>query len=118
MTKKINDLLKGLEAEAMSNVIPPDVETLQKEVVRLRKTLETYGITQEAHVTNIEFICQKGIDNLKKILQSGTFTQDEAKTLDILHKNLRMARGKLDKKETPGQKATEAELLKIVENEK
>jgi hypothetical protein len=118
MTKKIDDLIDQLEVKAIENSIPDTIEELQKEVLRLRKVLETYNITEELHITNIEFICQKALDNFKKQSMVRTLTSDEAKTLDLLHKNLRMARGKIDKKEKPGKTTTEAELLRIVDGKK
>jgi hypothetical protein len=118
MTKKLDDLFDDLETKALENNIPDTLEELQKEVMRLRKTLESYSITEELHVTNIEFICQKALDNFKKISMSRPLTSDEAKTLDLLHKNLRTARGHVDKKEKPGKLTTEAELLRIVDGKK
>lgn len=117
MSKKGKELLRKLEAEVKAEMMSENIDDLQKEIISLRKTLEKYGIKEELHVTNIEYICQKGISDLSKLAQSGGLTQDDAKTLDILHKNLRMVRGNLDKKEVPGRAATEAELLKIVKND-
>ena len=118
MTKKIDDLLEDLEEKAKEVSLSEDITKLQKEILSLRKTLESYGITEEMHITNIEFICQKEIDNLKKLSMTRGLTSDDAKVFDILHKNLRMARGNIDKKEIPGRAANEAELLKIVNNDK
>jgi hypothetical protein len=118
MTKKIDDLLGELQEKATENHIPETNEELQKEVVRLRKTLESYGILEELHVCNIEFICQKSIDDFKKLALQVGLTSDDAKTLDILHKNLRMARGNLSKKEIPGKTVNEADLLSIVNGSK
>ncbi len=118
MTKKIDDLLEDLREQAIENEIPDTNEELQREVVRLRKMLEAYNITEELHVTNIEFICQKTIDDFKKLALGAGLTSDDAKTLDILHKNLRMARAGFEKKEAPGRAKSEAELLKIVKGKK
>jgi hypothetical protein len=118
MTKNIDDLLDDLREKAVENEIPDSNEELQKEVVKLRKMLEAYNITEELHVTNIEFICQKAIDDFKKLALGPGLTSDDAKTLDILHKNLRMARAGFEKKEAPGRAKSEAELLKIVRGKK
>lgn len=117
MTKKIDDLVGDLEVRAKELELSENPSELQKEIIRLRKIIESYGLSEEMHITNIEYICQIGIDNLKGMAMQGSLTQDEAKTLDILHKNLRIARGKLEKKEVPGRETSEAELLKIVKNE-
>lgn len=114
MVKDIDQLSKEIEKQIDAEVPKSRVEELEKEVLSLRKTLEAYGIVEELHVSNIEYICQKEIANLKKLVENGALTQEDAKTLDILHKNLRMARGSLPKKQAPGKQASEAELLKLV----
>lgn len=118
MSKKVDELLEELEEKAINVTLSHDIEELQREVVRLRKLLETYGIEEEMHITNIEYICQKGIDNLKFMAMNGSLDSDATKTLDLLHKNLRMARGPLHKKEAPGRAASEIELLRIVNGSK
>jgi hypothetical protein len=114
MTKKVEDLLDDLEVRAKEVSLSNDVETLQKEVLKLRKLLETYNIVEEMHITNVEYVCQKGIDNLKHMALTGMLDSDATKALDILHKNLRMARSDFAKKEKPSKKTSEAELLRIV----
>jgi hypothetical protein len=118
MTKKIDDLLQDLEDKATEITLSDNVEELQKEVLRLRKIIETYGIEEEMHITNVEYVCQKGIDNLKHMAIRGMLDSDATKALDVLHKNLRMARGPLVKKELPGKKTSEEQLLKIVDGTK
>lgn len=114
MTKKIDDLLETLEEEATKVTLPENVDDLTKEVLRLRKIIESYGLEEEMHITNVEYICQKGLDDLKILAMRGGLDSDATKTLDLLHKNIRMARGNLAKKEAPGRTASEAELLKLV----
>jgi hypothetical protein len=114
MAKQIDELLEVLEKKATEVTLPNTVNDLTKEVLRLRKQLETYGIEEEMHITNVEYICQKGLDDLKLLAMQGGLDSDATKTLDLLHKNLRMARGNLAKKETPGKTVSEAELLKLV----
>jgi len=118
MTKKIDDLLDVLEEKAEKVTLSDNVEELQKEILRLRKIVESYGIEEEMHITNVEYVCQKGIDNLKHMAMRGQLDSDGTKALDILHKNLRMARGPIAKRELPGKKATEEQLLKIVDGTK
>jgi hypothetical protein len=116
--KDTSDMLKDLEKQALEVTIPRDIEKLQFEVVRLRKILEQYGISDEMHLTNIEFICQKAIDDLKIISVNGELSLEDTKKFDFIHKNLRAARGNLEKKELPGKKSSEAELLRIVNSDK
>lgn len=116
--KKVEDLLDDLEVKAKEVTLPHDIDSLRKEVVRLRKLLETYGIEDEMHITNVEYICQKTIDDLKVLTMNGGMDSDQAKVFDLMHKNLRMARGNIAKKETPGKASSEAELLRIVSDSK
>lgn len=116
MTKKIDDLLDDLQVKAKEIELSHDIIELQKEVLSLRKTLEAYGIEEEMHITNVEYICLKELDNLKHYAMNGGLTSDQAKVFDLLHKNLRMARGNVDKKEPPGKAMTEGELLKLVKD--
>jgi len=118
MTKQIDNLLEELEKKALDIELAEEITELQKEVISLRKTLESYGIREEMHVTNIEFICQKELDNLKKRAMGGGLSSDEAKVFDLLHKNLRMVRGKIKKKDLPSKETTEKELLRIVDETK
>lgn len=117
MTKKIDDLLDDLEDRAKAIELSHDIIELQKEVLRLRKIVESYGLEEEMHITNIEYICQKELDNLKHQAMVGGLTSDQAKVFDLLHKNLRMARGHVDKKEVPTKSLTEGELLKLVKGD-
>jgi hypothetical protein len=114
VSKDIDDLLNDLEVKAKEVSLSNDIEKLHKQIISLRKILETYGINEEMHITNIEYICQKGIDDLKHLAMEGGLDSDATKTLDLLHKNLRTARGKLNKKDVPGKATAESELLRIV----
>ena len=80
----------------------------------MRKTMEEYGIDEVSPINDVEYICYKTIEDLKKIADTVGFTQDDAKILDIVHKNLRQARGEIEIKEPKSKKATVGELLKIV----
>lgn len=92
-----------------------EVKALKKEIIRLKKTLEEYGADEYSVLTDVEYICIKGIEDLKILADGPGLTQDDAKVLDLLHKNLRMARGQFDKKEPKGKASSLENLLKIVE---
>jgi hypothetical protein len=92
-------------------------QNIVKENVRLKRTLQEYGIEEISDMTDVEIICIQEIKKLKELSEFSSLTQDDAKTLDILHKNLRMARGEIVKKEPKGNKASISDLLKIVEND-
>ena len=95
-----------------------DIEFYRKENAEMRKTLEEYGVVELSPITDVEYICMKGIEDLKKLAYGMGLSQDDAKTLDILHKNLRQARGKLDTKIPKSKRKTMADLLSIVEGDK
>lgn len=116
--KGLDDLAKNMQKEGEIAELKEQNIELTREVLRLRKTLEEYGIEEEAHICNIETICQTELERYAELVLNGhELTEPEAKKLDLLHKNLRMARGKLDKKEVPGKAMKAEDLLKIVKNE-
>jgi hypothetical protein len=91
-----------------------EMEDLRKENYALKKTLEEYGIEGYSPISEIEYICIKGIDDLKKLANTLGLTEADTKMLDTLHKNLRMARGKMDKKELPDKTESVEDLLSII----
>lgn len=114
MSKKIADFEKDFEEKAIVDALETRIKELEKENLSYKKTLEEYGITDLSPISDVEYICIKGIENLKGIADSGFLSKDDSIILDTLHKNLRSARGQMDKKEPKGKMASEAELLKIV----
>jgi hypothetical protein len=68
-------------------------------------------------ITDEEFICINEIRKLKQLSEQSGLTKDDVQALDILHKNLRMIRGKsTEGKKSSKKKASVAELFKIVED--
>jgi hypothetical protein len=117
----IEDLLNEASPSANTEVLElkKEIADLKKEIWEYRKTLEEYGINKEAHVTNVEFICQEEIENYKNLMAGGyKLTDADAKIIDTLHKNLRQARGPLENKRLKGKTQTEEELLRIVKGSK
>jgi len=108
---KIDDLEKTFKAE---NDQYEKIKELEKELYALRRTLEEYGIDTVTPIDDVEYICIKGIEKLKPISEAVGLTKEEAATLDLLHKNLRMARSKMEKKEL-NQKTDIKDLLRIVD---
>lgn len=122
MTKKIDDLMSNLDkkmkAVADNHEKSQEEELLsaKEEIWRLRKTLEEYGIEEEAHINNIEVICQEELNKYAKLVSEGYhLNESDARIIDTLHKNLRMARGNIEKKELRGKQTSEADLLRIVQ---
>lgn len=92
-------------------------DDLKKQIYSLKKTLEEYGATEYSPINNVEFICLKAIEHLKDIVIHRPLDDKEAKTLDTLYKNLRMARGKLETRDTGEAKSVD-DLLRIIDGKK
>jgi hypothetical protein len=115
MVKKISDLERGFEEKSLAEALERRIKELELENMSYKKTLEEYGITEASPITDVELICIKGIENLKAIAEVGMLSKDDSMVLDVLHKNLRMARGQMEKKEPKGKAQSVDELLKIVD---
>lgn len=94
------------------------VAELELELAKARAVLKDNDLEEEAaSVSEAEAICANEIHKLKVASDNGILTLEDVKILDILHKNLLLARGrpveeKKDKKK--GAKSV-AELLSIVD---
>lgn len=97
------------------NEVTKEIDELKKENYSLKKTLEEYGETKYSPINEIEFICLKGIEELKKLVMLGQITDKDAKTLDILYKNLRIARGKLDTKDKNNKRHSPEQLIRLID---
>jgi len=120
-----NKTLLGMEATFEITALKKRIQQLEEENHKLKQILkdndleeEIEGLTQT--VTDEEFICVNEIRKLKELSEKGLFTENEAKVLDILYKNLRAIRGQspVDKSSKSNKKADVAELFKIVEGSK
>lgn len=94
------------------------VAELEMELAKAHAVLKDNGLEEEtANISEAEAICANEIHKLKVASDYGILTLEDVKVLDILHKNLLLARGrpveeKKDKKK--GAKSV-AELLSIVD---
>lgn len=93
-----------------------EINRLKRENLKLHKTLEEYGIEEYSPITDVEIICTEGIKNIKALAHVQLLTEKDAKTLDLLHKNLRSARGPMEKKQPRGKVLSAGELLRIVDD--
>ena len=92
------------------------ISELEAEIDDLRKTLRVYGIENVEKVSDIEAICVKQLRMFREMSDGGVpLSNDDAKIVDIMHKNLKIALGKEDKKTPKGKEYTSAELISIVE---
>lgn len=94
------------------------VSELEIELAKARSVLKDNDLEEElSNISEAEAICTNEIHKLKIASDNGILTLEDIKALDLLHKNLLLARGrpveeKKDKKK--GAKSV-AELLSIVE---
>jgi len=109
----INKMEKEFKIKALVSELQNQLEDLKKENYALRKTLVEYGIEEESSIDEVEYICVKGIEDIKAIAEGRGLEHEDVKNLDILHKNLRICR-KIEVKEPKGKTKSVAELLSIV----
>jgi hypothetical protein len=106
--------LDSLEIERLKK----KVAELEMELAKARAVIKDNGLEEEStSISEAEAICMSEIHKLKVASDNGILTLEDIKILDLLHKNLLLARGrpveeKKDKKK--GAKSV-AELLSIVE---
>lgn len=109
--KKLKD-----DCKKMSDVL----QKVQTDATKMELTLKKNGLLEQvSEITDEEAICVEQITRLKEVSALRSFTETESKILDILHKNLRMARGQTV--ENAGKKNknySKEELLVLVQNEK
>jgi len=91
------------------------IEELKRENYSLKKEMESYEIEEHSLIGDIEYICYKTIEDLKKLADSVGLTAEDSKILDTVHRNLRLARGEMEKKVLKGKELSKDQLLKIVE---
>jgi hypothetical protein len=91
-----------------------EIEQLRKENYELKKTLEVYGITEITPITDVEYICLQSIEHFKRLANTIGLSPDDVKSLDTIHKNLRMARGKMEKKDIPDKEESIDDLMRII----
>jgi hypothetical protein len=116
-SKGIDNMAAKFEIKALNKKI----KELEQKNYKLEQLIREHGLEDEAEVENTmsdeEYICVNEISNLKKLSENGQFTEQDAKVLDILYKNLRMIRGQStdESKKKKHKKLNKAELFKIVE---
>lgn len=106
--------LDSLEIERLKK----KVAELEMELAKARSIIKDNDLSEDIeNISEAEAICMSEIHKLKVASDNGILTLEDVKVLDILHKNLLLARGrpveeKKDKKK--GAKSV-AELLSIVD---
>ncbi len=106
--------LDSLEIERLKK----KVAELEMELSKARSILRSNDLEEEtANISDAEIVCVNEIHKLKVASDHGILTLEDVKVLDILHKNLLLARGKQveDKKDKKRGTKSVAELLSIVD---
>ena len=117
MTESDSNDVINMESEFELKALKKRILELEREVAKLVEIIKANDLEDEIdnidHTSDEEFICINEIHKLKDLSDKGLFTQEEAKTLDILYKNLRMIRGLSSDK--PKGKVKEADIGKLLE---
>lgn len=120
-----NKSLLGMEATFEITALKKRIQDLESENAKLKGILKDNDLEDEIKdlsevLSDEEFICVNEIRKLKELSEKGLFTEQEAKVLDILYKNLRAIRGQspIEKSSKNTKKPNVAELFKIVEGSK
>lgn len=94
------------------------VAELELELAKARSVIKDNDLEEEAsNISDAEAICISEIKKLKIASDNGILTLEDIKILDLLHKNLLLARGKPieEKKDKKKGAKSVAELLSIVD---
>jgi hypothetical protein len=97
------------------------IAELEIELTKAKSILQENDLMEDLpSIDDTEAICINEIRKLKLASDAGILTLEDIKILDLLHKNLLLARGKIveDKKEKKRGVKTVAELLSIVDKSK
>lgn len=111
----------GLEIEI--SILKQMLEEANAKNFKYEAFLLSKGLMEEAvesYLSDEEFICQQGIEYIKRLVAHGTFTKDDINSFDVLHRNLCLIRGislerKKNKKDAPKNRE---ELLKLINTKK
>lgn len=112
-----SDTVLGMEVEYELKLLREKISNLEKENIRLHQLLVENDVTVEGlpTISDEEYICTAQIKKLRESSDVESFTGEEAKIFDILHKNLKLARGEVTLDGKRKKKLPASELLKIVD---
>jgi hypothetical protein len=101
-----------------------EVEFLRKENAKLKALLAAQSVSSQKveriEKSNEELLCESQIKRLKEYAFSRELTLEEVKKMDLLVKNLNLARGKntsIVGKSKKNKDITDAQLIEVVKNE-
>ena len=112
--------LKGMSAEFEATALREKIKQLEKEIENYKLVLRENHIEIESmdEMSDEEYICVKQIARLKERADDQMFDKEDAQILDLLQKNLKMARGEKvhDRFKMKKKKLSPQELLKVVKD--
>lgn len=92
------------------------VKSLEKENLEMRVALEEAGIDEKSvKISETEYICLQQLRMIKEMSEQRPLSKEEVAIVDLLHKNLLMARNIPISKKAKEKPKSVSELLKIVE---
>ena len=99
-----------------SNILEKKIAELELQIVKLETIIKENEWDESRDITDIEAICIQQIRRLRDKSVHAVFCEADAKILDLLHKNLKMARGQvtLSDNSKKAKKLSKEELFKIV----
>jgi hypothetical protein len=108
---KILDAEKDFRIEALNG----EIKRLKQEITRCKILLDEVDANPD-DVSTAEVICVQQLEKLKESSKNRELTGDEVKNLDVLHKNLKIARGESTRVGGSGKvkKMTSEDLEKLV----
>lgn len=112
--------LKGMSLEFEAKALREKIKDLEKEIENYKLLLRENGIELEGmdKMSDEEYICVTQIAKLKERADTALFDKEDAQILDLLQKNLKMARGEKvhDRFKLKKKKLSPQELLKVVKD--
>ena len=117
----MDDLINA-EIQLALKALREEVNQLREENKNLKEIIIDNDLGDEIGVEKVispeEEICLLGIEQILEAVKNKIADKNDIQNYDILHRNLRMIRGHVDKSNKREKKATKADLLKIVEGNK
>lgn len=99
-----------------------DLEVENRKYKEILKENDLLDEIEDTTVNVVEVMCLSELNKLKELSDKGGLTLEDTKILDLLHKNLMLARGEVKPEKSKGKKKNEqttvAELLSIVTGDK
>lgn len=88
--------LLDAEKELQIKLLKDHISNIEKENTKLKILLKEYGCDESpSSISDEEAICVQQINRLRKVSETRDLSLDETRKLDLLQKNLKIARGEV-----------------------